>query len=646
MNRLTLESGRETIPEGVYGTIFRFLPSESIKQVLTSSKIPQIGLKYLNIRPKYRSLSIFDEEDIEFLSKNTFIDPKCLLFLYLRYDKLVKAKRLLERISTRLANTIFSNEETTTGAREMVLDYVDPSVALTVSIRLGLDVVKVVIEHFGSSVLFSNGKTILNACKWNKPTITSYLVSVYTKEHQLIPFECLKTSVDGCRSDILEILIREGQVDPSARGNYCMHTACEKGYHQIVEVLLRTGLFDSLDLRKRMIGFGIKSIEVVKLLLTYPIKDSQIVVDDGVLANAIGNGPTKVVELLIGWKHLKINNYQRVVSFAASSPNFTTLKTLLEDSRFYPGAVTSLKSAIVNNRLGNVMILLKDKRVDPTFSPGLLTKACEYWRILEWLLNDGRLHPGYSNYQVFRKAATIWGGKSMSVLLEDTRTNKYGIFFALLEAIKHQNVGMVKLILKDLRCDPSMQKNEALTTSLRVQYHSLKIARLLLAHSKVRPTYYTLFHFIGKNDHLMIKELIDKYPVVCCKLRPFGIAYSIGKSKMLKILWETDVIRKSMSGRRMRSLLNRSKGEKREYLQTLLPEIEKMERAEGIVRLKLVVPWKYTYLFWNKFRTYLKENNITVDSKTASSLYKVYQNSKNKSWTLVEIVKQGKLILE
>ena len=316
---------------------------------------------------------------------------------------------------------------------------------------------------------------------------------------------------------------------------------------------------------------------------------------------------------------------------AASLPNPNILETLLRKPRFYPGAVKSLEASISNNHLENVKILLKDERIDPTYNSGLLTDALGDWRILELLLNDGRVHPSYSNYVVYRRAATLKRDRFIRVLLNDDRTNKYSIFLALLVAIKNKNKGIVKLLLKDKRCDPTMQKNEAINKSL-----SPEITKILLSHPKVRPTYTVMSRLIMKNDFFMIKKLIDEYPDVC---KYDVLAVAVVKPEMLKFLWEMDKVRKNMTGIMMRIILDVSKGRSKKYLQTLLPEIEQMERLETL-------RGESTYLFWNKFRTHLKEKGVRVSTSQASRLYRLYQNSKNKRLTLVNIIKRSKSVLE
>jgi len=59
--------------------------------------------------------------------------------------------------------------------------------------------------------------------------------------------EALSTACEKGYVDIVELLIKDLRVDPFYPDNYPLHRACEKGHLEIVKILLRDKRVNAID---------------------------------------------------------------------------------------------------------------------------------------------------------------------------------------------------------------------------------------------------------------------------------------------------------------------------------------------------------------------------------------------------------------
>jgi ankyrin repeat protein len=128
----------------------------------------------------------------------------------------------------------------------------------------------------------------------------------------------------------------EDGADPSSHMNYAIRTASEKGYIEIVKLLINDKRIDPSDNRNDAIKYSSE------------------------------HGYTEIVELLLQDKRVDPSaNNNSAIRYASDSGHLEVVKLLLTDERVDPSAEdnSAIKGASYNKHLEVVKLLLQDERV-------------------------------------------------------------------------------------------------------------------------------------------------------------------------------------------------------------------------------------------------------------------------------------------
>jgi len=207
----------------------------------------------------------------------------------------------------------------------------------------------------------------------------------------------------------------------------------------------------------------------------------------------------------------------------ATSQNYIDLvRILLNDPRVDPSINHNwdIREACMNGYTEIVKMLLNDSRVDPSDldNEAIISTCCRgHTEIIKLLLKDSRVNPtARNNLTIIR--ATLWQNSDIvRLLLQDGRIDVgefEDVFLACIDndpnkiielisngvdpcafdnmligwASKHGHANLVKILLKDLRVDPSAMKNFSIIHASHASgSHNINIVKKLLKDPRVDP---------------------------------------------------------------------------------------------------------------------------------------------------------------
>ncbi|KAI8891863.1 ankyrin repeat-containing domain protein, partial [Globomyces pollinis-pini] len=198
------------------------------------------------------------------------------------------------------------------------------------------------------------------------------LIRKYLK---LIPFSftifhnVLIRSIERNHISIVEMLLSDSRVDPSASNNQAIRYAAHKGHLQVVKLLIADSRVD-------------------------PSADN-----NDAICYAAHKGHLQVVELLIADSRVDPSgDSNQAIRFAAQKGHLRVVELLIADSRVDPsdGNNQAIRSAAKNGHLRVVELLLSDSRVDPSADDNsAIGYAAEngHLQVVELLIADSRVDP-------------------------------------------------------------------------------------------------------------------------------------------------------------------------------------------------------------------------------------------------------------
>jgi ankyrin repeat protein len=230
-------------------------------------------------------------------------------------------------------------------------------------------------------------------------------------------------------------------------------TACEKGYAEIVQLLLEDGRMDPSTYNNSAIISAVQKgqIEIVRLLLQDPRVDPSARTNFAfrwVCENGHTEGHTEIVRILLA--------DPRVDPIAADNYAFVR--------------------ACAYERIETVRLLLQDPRVNPTENDNhVFFYACEngYIEIVRLLLQDPRIDPTAFNNWAFRIACAKSQTEIVRLLLENKQVgdfisvNKAELGLAILKACSDSNTNVARLIVSDSRFNSSAINIESVIQAVR-----------------------------------------------------------------------------------------------------------------------------------------------------------------------------------
>ncbi|ORY45086.1 hypothetical protein BCR33DRAFT_716428 [Rhizoclosmatium globosum] len=180
---------------------------------------------------------------------------------------------------------------------------------------------------------------------------------------------------------------------------------------------------------------------------------------------------------------------RRIGRSSCGSDSSTLLSTLIKDASFDPTCRSNraLLWTCMNDDVNSVRILLADPRVDPGGNHKAFLAACANSSVntIKLMLTDPRIDPTFESNGALSLACRTATVETVQLLLEDSRidptinTNLFRI------AVEQRDGCLVDLLLRDGRCDPAKQNNQALLVAS--QTNNEVVVSMLLKDPRVDP---------------------------------------------------------------------------------------------------------------------------------------------------------------
>jgi putative methionine-R-sulfoxide reductase with GAF domain/ankyrin repeat protein len=302
------------------------------------------------------------------------------------------------------------------------------------------------------------------------------IVEILLKEKRINPSAHLCDAFRGaCVSGhikIVEILLKDKRVNPPT---WTIQVASKHGQTKIVEILLQDSRFDPSALNNQAIRDAARegNTEIVAMLL----KDSRVdpsAGDNDAIQCAAKHGRTEIVAILLRDSRVDPSaGYNQAIRDAAWKGHTEIVAMLLKDSRVDPseGDNETILDAVWEGQTEVVEMLLIDGRADPSaWNNEAFVKACEHGHteIVAMLLKDSRVDPSARDNLAIQRAS--WKGHTeiVAMLLKDSRVDpSAGDNKAIVIACEHGHTEIVEMLLKDFRVDPSAIDNKVLELARR-----------------------------------------------------------------------------------------------------------------------------------------------------------------------------------
>ncbi|KAJ2998700.1 hypothetical protein HDV02_004145 [Globomyces sp. JEL0801] len=248
----------------------------------------------------------------------------------------------------------------------------------------------------------------------------------------------LRSCIDG-KSDLLEIILKRSDIDPSIPDDYN---------------------------RRR------KSNQHISLSLAEYLSVDRLPDDcNEPICYATLNGHVECVRLLLGDSRLKKKNLSDTIWCASASGHEECLKVLLGCNLINPQGDFNenygLFMSVEKSKPECLKILLSDSRLDPSIEDNYLVRLASEkgdWQCLEILLQDSRVDPGVDSNISICVAAEKGYTKCLELLLKDGRVDpSTGTNYPIRSATYNRHVECVRLLMDDPRVNPTIFNNSLLT---------------------------------------------------------------------------------------------------------------------------------------------------------------------------------------
>ena len=231
------------------------------------------------------------------------------------------------------------------------------------------------------------------------------------------------------------------------------------------------------------------------------IKNEFLSISDGLklLNIAFKFDAVDVFKFLINESHLRFDmpthNYESKLRAASYQGLVKFVKMIMEEKLISNDCVlSSLNAAILNGHAEIVKILLHDERIcQYDLSVHMLTSAFERnsnstsSEIIKIILSDKRCDPSLYNNNALMHASDLGLTKIVKMLLSDKRTDPSSrCSIGIILASEKNYVDIVKILLADERVDPTTNQNEPIRDAC--YYNRIESAKILLDIERVDPT--------------------------------------------------------------------------------------------------------------------------------------------------------------
>jgi hypothetical protein len=237
-------------------------------------------------------------------------------------------------------------------------------------------------------------------------------------------------------------MLQEGKVDPSKKDNMALEVASERGYTEIVRLLLEDERVFPNHVVMRV--YESNNIEMLNLFLDYISVRS---VED-LFDRAYSDRRNDIIEFLINHPMYEILNPRPFIVNAAWDGRTDIVRILLENGREDPRV--SNNSAIIraseNGHADVVRLLLQDGRADPSdYNNSAIIRASQngHADVVSLLLEDGRSDPSYYNNSAIIRASRKGRADVVELLLEDERVDPRSSNYEAIRFARNDEIAMM-----------------------------------------------------------------------------------------------------------------------------------------------------------------------------------------------------------
>jgi ankyrin repeat protein len=397
---------------------------------------------------------------------------------------------------------------------------------------------------------------LISATWYNKPKLLRIVLN-HDGVSGIIPTIGTRALLHACTlgyEDIVYELLKHDGLDMNKTYQNCtvpkhacenctvLKHACENGHTSIVDILLRDGRVDPTDENKfNSICDAISRghAEVVERLMQDNRVSASVPLDD-ILLLACTMEETMVAEKLLKYKKDNLCACTNPVDIRSMIRSHHVTSLLLKHGALYP-SYHALEAACALVDHESLKVLLEDPRVDKkVVCPQLFVYACKKGMtdLVDMFIHKYDVDPSYNKQEGLIEACkqNIDGGHLVRIILRDKRIDP-GLDdqMALRVACIHGSRDVVRILLRDPRVDVTINNNEIpiLTCGLKCKddmsidlFKSGKINPLiglnemaisLIHNNRYNPLAVLLEHPMVKPHHLsktLLKEARDKAHVM------------------------------------------------------------------------------------------------------------------------------------
>jgi ankyrin repeat protein len=325
--------------------------------------------------------------------------------------------------------------------------------------------------------------------------------------------ETLKVAAKNGRCDVVDLLVRDDRVNPGFDKTFAFKYYCGAGdIGRVQELQADPELAEMHSAVKLACLFGRESI--VELLLADPRVDPSAKENEAIRVTCC-NGNEGVAELLLADPRVDPSDKENEAIRQACLYGHTgAIQLLLADPRVDPSARDNeaLRNACCRCHDDVVKLLLADPRVDPSAQEyEAIRHACRngHEAMVKLLLVDPRVDPSVLEDEPVRHASANGRVNVVKLLLADPRVDPSAQEdMAIRIASRNGHVNVVKLLLADPRVDPSSQANEAIRSACHNGCEDVVRLLLLVLQPKL----------VVMRNLLMAAEYGDQVSVICLLL--------------------------------------------------------------------------------------------------------------------------------
>lgn len=362
---------------------------------------------------------------------------------------------------------------------------------LYASLEGNLNHVKKMIHIEKVKPTYRKNTAIRNAVIGNNIEVVKFLLR-YKNIERGIENDLIEAAARYGRLEIIKLLLKDGRFNTSGYLNSPIRFAEERGYDDIVYLLLNQPEVYS-KLSEEEIKKYAKGIPLVKDMVKRMNEDNFIEDLKHEMALMLEIEKSEVDIEMIN-KIIKSGNLptERDLISAAAFGHVELVKLFIEKYKIDPTAFDNqaIRIAANNNNIEVVEYLLGFEEVDPNTKDGKAIKISAekgHIKIVKLLLQDDRVDPSVeSNYPI--QMASFYGHVSIvNMLLKHPKVDpSERNNFAIRAAVEYGHVAIVNLLMKDERVDPSDNGNQAIKKASEKGYHN--IVSLLLRDERVDPS--------------------------------------------------------------------------------------------------------------------------------------------------------------